>query len=52
VRPDLERLFGLIRDGRLTATIAGRFPLADAAAALRFAERGGNTGKVVLVAAE
>jgi NADPH:quinone reductase-like Zn-dependent oxidoreductase len=30
-------------------TIAGRFPLADAAAALRFAECGGHTGKVVLL---
>jgi NADPH2:quinone reductase len=50
VREDLERLFALLREGRLTAQVAGRFPLADAAAALRFAEQGGHTGKVVLLA--
>jgi NADPH:quinone reductase-like Zn-dependent oxidoreductase len=50
LREDLERLFALLLEGRLTAQIAGRFPLADAAAALRFAEQGGHTGKVVLLA--
>jgi NADPH:quinone reductase-like Zn-dependent oxidoreductase len=50
VRDDLEQLFALLHDGRLSAVVAGRFPLGDAAAALRFAEQGGNTGKVVLLA--
>lgn len=50
LRDDLERLFALLREGRLTAQVAGRFPLTDAAAALRFAEQGGHTGKVVLLA--
>jgi NADPH2:quinone reductase len=50
LREDLERLFALLLEGGLTAQIAGRFPLADAAAAMRFAEQGGNTGKVVLLA--
>jgi len=50
LRADLAQLLALLRDGRLDAQVAGRFPLADAAAALRFAERGGHTGKVVLVA--
>ena len=50
VREDLAQLFELLRDGRLSAQIAARFPLTDAAAALRFAEQGGNTGKVALVA--
>jgi NADPH2:quinone reductase len=49
LRADLGQLFALLREGRLTAQVAGRFPLADAAAALRFAEQGGNTGKVVLL---
>ena len=50
VREDLARLFELLRDGRLSAQIAARFPLTDAAAALRFAEQGGKTGKVALIA--
>jgi NADPH2:quinone reductase len=50
LRAELAQLFALLRDGRLDAQVAGRFPLADAAAALRFAEQGGHTGKVVLVA--
>ena len=49
VREDLAGLFGLLREGRITAQVAARFPLTDAAAALRFAEQGGNTGKVALV---
>jgi NADPH:quinone reductase-like Zn-dependent oxidoreductase len=51
VRKDLAGLFGLLREGRISAQIAARFPLTDAAAALRFAEQGGNTGKVALVVA-
>jgi NADPH:quinone reductase-like Zn-dependent oxidoreductase len=50
VREDLARLFELLRDGRLSAQVAARFPLTDAATALRFAEQGGKTGKVALVA--
>jgi NADPH2:quinone reductase len=50
LREDLERLFELLRTGRITPHVAGRFALADAAAALRFAEQGGHTGKVVLLA--
>ena len=50
IRADLAQLFALLRDGRITAQVAARFPLTDAAAALRFAEQGGNTGKVALVA--
>jgi NADPH2:quinone reductase len=50
VRHDLAGLFALLREGRLSAQVAGRFPLGDAAAALRFAEQGGKTGKVVIVA--
>lgn len=49
IRDDLAQLFALLRDGRLTAQVAARFPLADAAGALRFAEQGGHTGKTVLV---
>lgn len=50
LRADLAALFELLREGALTPRIAGRFPLDDAAGALRFAESGGNTGKVVIVA--
>lgn len=50
IRDDLAQLFTLLRDGDLSPQIAGRFPLTDAAAALRFAEQGGHTGKVALVA--
>ena len=50
VREDLDQLFALLREGRISAQVAARFPLTDAAAALRFAEEGGKTGKVALVA--
>lgn len=50
VRDDLTQLLAQLADGRLTAQVAGRFPLTDAGAALRFAEQGGHTGKVVLLA--
>jgi NADPH:quinone reductase-like Zn-dependent oxidoreductase len=39
----------LLSGGEITAQIAGRFPLSRAAEALRFAEAGGSTGKVVIV---
>jgi NADPH2:quinone reductase len=50
-RTDLEHVLGLLADGTLTAQVAGTFALDDAAAALRFAEEGGHTGKVVIVPA-
>jgi NADPH:quinone reductase-like Zn-dependent oxidoreductase len=50
LRRDLEHVFALMADGHITAHVAGRFALADAPAALRFAESGGLTGKVVIVA--
>ena len=49
LRTDLGELFGLVRDGRLTAPVAAEFPLSRAADALRFAERRGVVGKVVIV---
>lgn len=52
LRQDLEHVFALMRDGHLSAHVAGRFALRDAPAALRFAERGGLSGKVVIVAEE
>jgi NADPH:quinone reductase-like Zn-dependent oxidoreductase len=45
-----RRLFGLLREGRISAQVAARFRRTDAAAALRFAEQGGKTGKVALIA--
>ena len=41
----------LLADGAISAQIAARYPLTEAAAALRFAEAGGLTGKVLLVTA-
>ncbi|WP_026910918.1 medium chain dehydrogenase/reductase family protein [Patulibacter minatonensis] len=49
VREDLGRVFALLRDGALEAQIAARFPLTEAAAAMRLAEAGGLTGKVLLL---
>jgi NADPH2:quinone reductase len=51
VRADLEHLFGLLRDGVLTAKIAARYPLAEVAAAMELAESSGRTslGKIILV---
>jgi NADPH:quinone reductase-like Zn-dependent oxidoreductase len=51
LRADLEHVFALAREGRLSAPVAARFALTDAAAALRAAERRGVVGKVVLVPA-
>lgn len=47
-REDLGRVFALLRDGRLQAQIAAELPLQEAAAALRLAEGGGLTGKILL----
>ena len=48
LRHDLEQVFGLLREGALTARVAAEYPLSQASAALRFAERRGVVGKVVL----
>jgi NADPH:quinone reductase-like Zn-dependent oxidoreductase len=39
----------LVGDGAVTAQIAREFPFVQAGAALRYAESGGLTGKVLLV---
>ncbi|MFI5842963.1 medium chain dehydrogenase/reductase family protein [Catenuloplanes sp. NPDC051500] len=51
LRTDLTHVFGLLRDGTLTAQIAARFPLGEAAAALELSESSNRTalGKIVLV---
>ena len=49
LREDLAQVFALVRDGVVEPQIAARYPLTEAADALRFAEAGGFTGKVVLV---
>ena len=49
MRADLQAVLALARDGTIAAPVAERFPLSRAAAALRFAETRGLTGKVVLV---
>lgn len=46
---DLAELFALLADGTLTATIDSTYPLTDAGAALRRAETGGITGKIILI---
>jgi NADPH2:quinone reductase len=43
------KLFGLLTDGTLTAPIDSRYPLSQAAAALRRAEAGGLAGKVLIL---
>ena len=49
LRADLTQVFELVRDGVIEPQIAARFPLEQAADALRFAEAGGFNGKVVLI---
>ena len=49
LRTDLQQVFGLLRDGKLQPRVAAEYPLSEAAAALRFAERRGVIGKVVLL---
>lgn len=46
---DLAELFGLLADGTLTPPIDSTYALSDACAALRHAENGGITGKIILV---
>ena len=50
LRTDLTHVFGLLRDGVLTAKIAARFPLNEAAEAMELAESSGRTavGKIIL----
>ena len=49
LREDLGHVLELVRDGAITPQIAARFGLEQAAEALRFAEAGGNTGKVLIL---
>jgi NADPH:quinone reductase-like Zn-dependent oxidoreductase len=49
LREDLEQVFALLAAGDITAQVARTFALTDAAAALRYAESGGFTGKVVIL---
>jgi NADPH2:quinone reductase len=50
-RADLTHLFGLLREGVLTARIAARFPLTEVTAAMELAESANRTalGKIILV---
>ena len=48
-RQDLVTLLELLRDGKIKPLIAQRFPLAEARQAQELLEKGGVTGKVVLV---
>jgi NADPH2:quinone reductase len=52
LREDLGHVLELVRDGAVTPQIAARFGLEQAAEALRFAEAGGNTGKVLILPGE
>lgn len=46
--PDLEYLAGLMEQGRLRSVIDRRYPLAQAAEALRYIEEGHARGKVII----
>ncbi|MEZ7002619.1 NADP-dependent oxidoreductase [Streptomyces sp. AD55] len=48
-RAGLGEITGLVESGRLRATVAGTFPLAEAAEAHRLGETGRTQGKLVLV---
>jgi NADPH:quinone reductase-like Zn-dependent oxidoreductase len=48
LRADLGQVFAHLADGTVTAQVAAEYPLEEAAAALRRAESGGLTGKVLL----
>ncbi|MER8186845.1 medium chain dehydrogenase/reductase family protein [Kitasatospora sp. NPDC094015] len=50
LRADLTEVFGAVRRGEVTARIAVQLPLTEAAEALRLAESGTVSGKVVLTA--
>jgi NADPH2:quinone reductase len=49
LREDLGQVMELLRQGAVAPRIAARFGLEDAAEALRFAEAGGFTGKVLIL---
>ncbi|MCX5212579.1 medium chain dehydrogenase/reductase family protein [Kitasatospora sp. NBC_00240] len=49
LRTDLTQVFAAVQRGEVTARIAAQLPLAEAAEALRLAESGTVSGKVVLV---
>jgi NADPH:quinone reductase-like Zn-dependent oxidoreductase len=49
LRADLDQIFAAVRRGEVSAPIAARLPLTDAAGALRLAESGTVAGKVLLV---
>ena len=49
MRTDLGQVFTLLRQGRIAAQIAARMPLEQAADAVRLAESGTVTGKVLLI---
>ena len=51
IRTDLTHVFGLLRDGVLTAKIAARYPLTEVAVAMELSESSARTtlGKIVLV---
>ena len=49
LRTDLGEVFTAMQEGRISPAIGARFPLAEAAQALRLAESGSVGGKVVLV---
>src|SRR4051812_48828651 len=49
LREDLGQVLSLLQEGAITPQIAARFGLEHAAEALRFAEAGGFTGKVLLL---
>jgi NADPH:quinone reductase-like Zn-dependent oxidoreductase len=49
LRADLTAVLELLEQGAITPQVAREFPLTEAGAALRYAEAGGITGKVVLV---
>jgi NADPH:quinone reductase-like Zn-dependent oxidoreductase len=49
LRADLGQVFAAVRRGEVSAPIAARLPLTDAAGALRLAESGTVAGKVLLV---
>jgi NADPH:quinone reductase-like Zn-dependent oxidoreductase len=49
LREDLGQLFRLLAAGEISAQVARAFPLSRAAEAMRYAESGAVTGKVVLV---
>ncbi|WP_030838706.1 medium chain dehydrogenase/reductase family protein [Streptomyces hygroscopicus] len=52
IRADLGQVLALLARGEFTAQVAARIPLSDVAEAMRLAESGTVTGKVVLVADE